>query len=157
MKCVLFGERKHFDFLKKIGINFLNIHPRMTRDFLVTFSSMEDAVLAQNILSELRIFGKMEPIFGEIENRGKELFITLTYPDEILQTDVLKRDSLNLRMLQEVTFVAIKNGMHQSKGFAFFTPGIAKFSPEDGSHVKELYFTALNYFNGEDVSPSPAL
>ena len=149
--------KDHFDFLKKIGINFLDIHPRMTRDFLVTFDSMEDAATAQNILSGLRISGKTEPLFGEIENRGKELFITLTYPDEIVEADVLKSESVNLKMLQEVAFVAIKNGMHQSKGFAFFTPGIAKLSPVDGSHVKGLYSTVLNYFNGEEVCPSSIL
>lgn len=142
----------HFDFLKKIGINFLDIHPRMTRDFLVTFASMEDAAKARNILSELRISGKVEPLFGEIENRGKELFVTLTYPDEILETDVLESQSVSLKMLKEVAFVALKNGMHQSKGFAFFTPGIAKLAVEDGSHVKDLYSTVLNYFNSEEVA-----
>ena len=149
--------KDHFDFLKKIGINFLDIHPRMTRDFLVTFDFMEDAAIAQNILNGLRISGKTEPLFGEIENRGKELFVTLTYPDEILEADVLKSESVNLKMLQEVAFVAIKNGMHQSKGFAFFTPGIAMLSPVDGSHVKGLYSTVLNYFNGEEVIPSSIL
>jgi hypothetical protein len=143
--------------LKKIGINFSDILPRMTRDFLVTFASMEDATKAQNIFSGLKISGKVEPLFGEIENRGKELFVTLTYPDEILEADVLKSESVSLRMLQEVAFVAIKNGMHQSKGFAFFTPGIANLSPEDGSHVKGLYSTVLDYFIGKEVSPSPAL
>ncbi|MBT8568910.1 hypothetical protein G6705_02980 [Polynucleobacter paneuropaeus] len=149
--------KDHFDFLKKIGINFLDIHPRMTRDFLVTFDSMKDAATAQNILSGLRISGKTEPLFGEIENRGKELFVILTYPDEIVEADVLKSESVNLKMLQEVAFVAIKNGMHQSKGFAFFTPGIAMLSPVDGSHVKGLYSTVLNYFNGDEVSPSSIL
>lgn len=147
--------KDHFDFLKKIGINFLDIHPRMTRDFLVTFASIEDAAKAQNIMSGLRISEKVEPLFGEIENRGKELFITLTYPDEISETDVLKSELVSLKMLKEVVFVAIKNGKHQSKGFAFFTPGIAKLALEDGSHVKGLYSTVLNYFIGEEVaSPS---
>jgi hypothetical protein len=149
--------KDHFDFLKKIGINFLDIYPRMTRDFLVTFSSMEDAAKAQNILSGLRISGKVEPLFGEIENRGKDLFVTLSYPDEILKCDVLKSKSVSLKMLQEVAFVAIKNGMHQSKGFAFFTPGIARFAPEGGTHVKDLYFTVVNFFNGEVVASSSAL
>jgi hypothetical protein len=149
--------KDHFDFFKKIGINFFDIHPRMTRDFLVTFASMEDADKAQNILSGLRISGKVEPLFGEIENRGKELFVVLTYPDEILEADLLEGESVSLRMLQEVAFVAIKNGMHQSKGFAFFTPGIASLSPEDSSHVKGLYSTVLNYFISKEVSPSSAL
>lgn len=148
--------KDHFDFMRKIGINFLDIHPRMTRDFLITFASLEDAAKAQNILSELRISGKVEPLFGDIENRGKELFVTLTYPDEILGVDVLKSELASLKMLQEVAFVAIKNGMHQSKGFAFFTPGIAKLAPEDGSHVKGLYATVRKYFNGEEAASSSA-
>jgi hypothetical protein len=149
--------KDHFNFLKKIGINCLDILPRMTRDFLAIFSSIEEAAIAQNILSGLRISGKIEPLFGEIENRGKELFVTLTYPDEILETDALKSESVSLKISQEVAFVAIKNGMHQSKGFAFFTSGIANFSPEDDSHVKGLYSSILNYFIGEKVSPSSAL
>ncbi len=149
--------KDHFVFLNKIGINFLDIHPRMTRDFLVTFASIEDAAKAQNILSGLRIYGKVEPLFGEIDNRGKELFVTLTYPNEISEVDVIRSESVSLNLLQEVAFVAIKNGMHQSKGFAFFTPGIAKFSPENGSHVKDLYFTVLSYFNVKEPCLSSAL
>jgi hypothetical protein len=139
--------KDHAAFLRKIGINFLEIHPRMTRDFLVTFSSFDLATKAQNILSCLRVGEKSEPLFGEIENRGDKLFVTLTYPDEIVATDIVKSGSLKLEILQDVAFVAIKNGMHQSKGFAFFTPGIAKLSPENGSHVKDLYWTVLDYFN----------
>lgn len=44
------------------------------------------------------------------------------------------------------TFVAIKNGMHQEEGFAFFTPGAAKFAPVDRSHVKEIYGAVMAYF-----------
>ncbi len=138
--------KDHAGFLRKIGINFLEIYPRMTRDFLVTFKSIDDAKNAQNILSELRITEKSEPLFGEIENRGDNLFVTLTYPNELLATDILRHGSIKLEILQEVAFVAIKNGMHQSKGFAFFTPDIAKLCPPNDSHVKELYSTIINYF-----------
>lgn len=143
--------KNHADFLTKLGINFITIDPRMTRDFLVTFASIDDALLAQNILSELRIEEKSEPLFGEIENCGDKLFITLTYPDEILPTDLVRCEFLNLEIHKEVAFVAIKNGMHQSKGFAFFTPSIATLRPENESHVKELYSTVIKYFNIEDV------
>jgi hypothetical protein len=139
--------KDHAIFLKKIGINFLETYPRMTRDFLITFESINDAKKAHNILSELRLSEKSEPIFGEIENRGDKLFVTLTYPNEIVADDILRYGSIKLEMLQEVAFVAIKNGMHQSKGFAFFTPGIAKLCPANDSHVKELYSTVINYFN----------
>ena len=149
--------RNHADFLKKIGVNFLEVYPRMTRDFLVTFKSFDDARIAQIVLSELRLTDKSEPFFGEIENRGDTLFVTLTYPDEMLATDILRHGSLKLEILQEVVFVAIKNGMHQSKGFAFFTPNIAKLSPANDSHIKELYTTVIDYFNVEKVSLSNAI
>jgi hypothetical protein len=139
--------KDHAAFLKKIGINFLEIHPRMTRDFLVTFASIDDAIKAQKILKVLRVEEKSKPLFAEIENRGDQLFVSLTYPDEIVETDTVKFGPIKIEILQEVTFVAIKNGMHQSKGFAFFSPGIANLSPENGSHVKELYFTVMNYFH----------
>lgn len=149
--------KDHAVFLRKIGINFLEIYPRMTRDFLVTFKSIDDAKNAQNILSKLKIAEKSEPLFGEIENRGDKLFVTLTYPDEMVAADILRHGSIKLEILQEVAFVAIKNGMHQSKGFAFFTPEIAKLCPANDSHVKELYSTVINYFNVEKDLPSEVL
>jgi hypothetical protein len=146
--------KDHADFLRKFGVNFSEIHPRMTRDFLVTFTSIDEAAKAQDVLSGLGISHKSEPLFGEIENRGDKLFITLTYPDEIVDADTVRYGSVTLKIHQEVAFVAIKNGMHQSKGFAFFTPGIASLSPENGSHVKDLYWTVLDYFN---VGKEPSL
>jgi hypothetical protein len=141
--------KDHANFLRKIGINFLEIQPRMTRDFLITFVSTDEAAKAQSILNCLRIEEKSKPLFGEIENRGDQLFVTLTYPDEIVESDTVRLGPIKIDMLQEVAFVALKNGMHQSKGFAFFTPGIARLSPKNDSHVKDLYWTVLNYFNVE--------
>jgi hypothetical protein len=142
--------KDHSAFLEKMGINVLEIHPRMTRDFLVTFASIDDAEKAQNMLSELRITGKSEPLFGEIENRGDQLFVTLTYPDEILEFDTVQFGPIKFKILKDVIFVAIKNGMHQSKGFAFFSPGVAKLCPKNGSHVKELYSSVMNYFHSDE-------
>lgn len=139
--------KDHAAFLRKFNIKFLEIYPRMTRDFLITFDSNDAASIAQNLLSEIRILGKSAPLFSKIENRYNELFVTLTYPDEIYKDDVIICGSKSLKIFNEVAFVAVKNGMHQSKGFAFFTPGIAKLSPKNGAHVKSLYSTVLNYFN----------
>ena len=36
-----------------------------------------------------------------------------------------------VRIKPYTTFVAIKNGMHQAEGFAFFTPGVAKLRATD--------------------------
>lgn len=149
--------KDHSSFLRKVGINFLEIQPRMTRDFLVIFASNDEAIKAQEILGNLRITGKSDAIFGEIENRGKELFITLTYPNEVLATDTVTIGAVSSSLLNDLAFVAIKNGMHQAKGFAFFTSEIAKLSPKNGSHVKNLYFTVLNFFNPQEVKSSSAM
>lgn len=139
--------RDHNKFLKLVGINFLAVSPRMTRDFLVIFSTRADLEYAIKILQELKINNKVEPLFGEISDRGMELFVTLTYPNEIVDNDFLRVLGENINIYSEVVFVAIKNGMHQDKGFAFFTPGISIFAPCEGSHVKNLYSTVLSYFH----------
>jgi len=45
-----------------------------------------------------------------------------------------------------VTFVAIKNGEHQSKGFAYFSDGVSDFAPSQGSHVAKIHNTVLQFF-----------
>jgi hypothetical protein len=51
-----------------------------------------------------------------------------------------------LPLFPEVSFVAIKNGMHQEVGFAFFTPGIAPYAPTDKAHVAKLGMSIKDYF-----------
>jgi len=45
-----------------------------------------------------------------------------------------------------VSFVAIKNGMHQEEGYAFFTSGIAAHAPADKAHVAQLGVSIKDYF-----------
>ena len=87
-----------------------------------------------------------EPLFGDIDNRGDSLFVTLTYPHEIGEDATVLVGGAAARIKPFTTFVAIKNGMHQAEGFAFFTPGVAKFAPADRSHVKEIYGAVVGYF-----------
>lgn len=87
-----------------------------------------------------------EQLFGEIDNRGDSLFVTLTYPHEIGEKATVLVDGVAVKIKPFTTFVAIKNGMHQEEGFAFFTPGAAKFAPPDRSHVKEIHGAVLGYF-----------
>lgn len=136
----------HEDFLRSLGIAFGGVFPRMTRDFLIEFENVQQAHAAQEVLARVRIVGSDEPLFGEIDNRDNSLFVTLTYPHEITAKTQYQVGQRKVALLPEVSFVAIKNGMHQEEGFAFFTPGIAKLAPEDGAHVAELGKTVLRYF-----------
>jgi hypothetical protein len=138
--------RDHASFLNLIGIQFKAVEPRMTRDFLVTFNNSDEAVLAELALSELVVEGSNEKLFKDIDNRGDSLFVTLTYPNEITKDTSIMFRGNRLLVYPHVVFVAIKNGMHQSAGFAFFTSGVASFAPSEGAHVKELHGTILSYF-----------
>ena len=74
------------------------------------------------------------------------MFVTLTYPLEITASTNYCVGHLKLPLFPEVSFVAIKNGMHQEEGFAFFTPGIATYAPANNAHVSKLGATIKDYF-----------
>ena len=97
-------------------------------------------------MASVRVYGDEIQLFGEIDNRGKSLFVTLTYPHEIKKSTQYCVGDRSFPLLQEVSFVAIKNGMHQEEGFAFFTPGIAAYAPPDKSHVAQLGKSVKDYF-----------
>jgi hypothetical protein len=136
----------HSKFLRGLGITFSEVFPRMTRDFLIHFENDKQAKVAQDILAGVRVVGDNVPLFGNIDNRGDSLFVTLTYSHEITAETQHQVDKRKAALLPEVSFVAIKNGMHQEEGFAFFTPGIALYAPADNAHVSKLGATIKDYF-----------
>ena len=135
----------HKLFLKNIGVDFTDVTPRMTRDFLITFSSDEEAKIAEKKIASVLVDSNMR-LFNQIDNRGKDIFVVLTYPHEISDKSTINMCEKNVLLKDMVTFVAIKNGEHQSKGFAFFSKKISKFSPYNNSHVSEIHNTILNFF-----------
>ena len=136
--------KDHAMFLNKVGIQFADVLPRMTRDFLVSFDSEEQALRAEQQLNEILVNDEVK-LFGEIDNRGKDIFVVLTYPKEITKETIISYSENQLSLKDLVTFVAIKNGEHQGKGFAYFSNGLSKFAPPDGSHVSKIHNTILNF------------
>ena len=59
--------------------------PRMTRDFLISFESSKDAQIAEDTLSNIYV-DDGQKLFNQIDNRGKEIFVVMTYPNEIFKT-----------------------------------------------------------------------
>jgi hypothetical protein len=137
--------RDHDGFLRAAGIQFEQVLPRMTRDFLIEFADAGAARAALERLASITVNGG-ERLFGDIDDRGSSLFVTLTYPQEITAETRFELAGSALALKEHVVFVAIKNGMHQEKGFAFFTPDVMRFAPGEGAHVKELYRTIMGYF-----------
>lgn len=143
--------KKHSDFLRSVNIEYRNVIPRMTRDFLIEFDSHEQAAAAEEKLSRMCVVSDGIRLFGEIDNRGTSLFVTLTYPNNINEETKIWVDELTFYISPFTSFVAIKNGMHQAEGFAFFTAGAADFAPSNNSHVKEMHGAVLGYFGLEKI------
>ncbi len=142
--------KDHHRFLKTIGLKFSRVTPRMTRDFLVEFSSIEDAKNAERRLRSLVIGSSQRSMFEDVDNRGLSLFVTLTYPNEILETDYIclpNNEKLLVRPM--VNFVAIKNGMHSGEGFTIISGGLKGTSFKNGSHVKDINSVILQFFKNK--------
>tara|TARA_A100001388_G_scaffold159362_1_gene118860 strand:- start:15538 stop:16842 length:1305 start_codon:yes stop_codon:yes gene_type:complete len=137
--------KDHASFLNKVGIKFNNVVPRMTRDFLVSFDSIEDSKKAEQLLSRILVDDGVK-LFEEIDNRGKDIFVVLTYPSEITDKTMISYSGNKLPLRDLVSFVAIKNGEHHSKGFAYFSKGVSKFAPPQGSHISKIHKTVLQFF-----------
>ena len=137
--------KNHESFLRKLGIKFTSVKPRMTRDFLISFSTEDEALLAKEKLESLSDEFNIK-IFGEIDNRGKDIFVVLTYPFEIKPSMNIHSTDSKFNLYDEVVFVAIKNGEHQSKGFSYFSNGVLEFCPKQNSHVSKINKTVLNFF-----------
>jgi hypothetical protein len=112
--------KDHSKFLKRIGVNFEKIEPRMSRDFLVTCKTPEQAQIAEHRLQTVRSSDGVT--LFEIDNRGTDLFVTLTYPNDVSADFAFYVGSERLENLRgEIDFVAIKNGRHNGVGYLIDT------------------------------------
>lgn len=136
--------KAHAQFMERIGVKHLRVQPRMTRDFEISFSEREEAKSALHVLKGMKMLRDGAPLFNEIEDRGLSLFVTLTYPNEILPGDkTVHPTGQQFDLHEEVAFVAIKNGMHSGKGFAFLSPGAVASRPAQPIHVAGLFELTL--------------
>lgn len=123
----------HAGFFKALGFNFSSILPRMTRDFLVVFDNNADRDSFRDNLKLLLVDDV--PLFGLVEVRDRELFITMDYPHEITGSVFV----FEMRLLDHISFVAIKNGEHDSNGYLFVDERLPIPDIPDGAHVKEVF------------------
>jgi hypothetical protein len=108
--------RDHAAFLRRIGIAFQDVQPRMSRDFLIKCGNTDRAMAAGRRIG-LATSDDGKPLF-EVDNRGTDLFVMLTYPDDVgdeLGFSIGNETFGNLRA--EVVFVALKNGHHNGTGY----------------------------------------
>jgi hypothetical protein len=136
----------HASFLGTLGVAFERVQPRMTRDFEIEFADATQAGDAAKVLGGITLERTGKTLFGDVDIRGNNLFVTLTYPDEILPGDVAVT-AAGQRIEQfgrAVHFVAIKNGMHSTRGFAFVTPSQKLEVPREAVSVTHLFDLTLS-------------
>lgn len=141
--------KDHEYFLRdQLKLDFLAVNALMTRDFVITFDSEQHAKKAQELLCSVKVKDTDKRIFGEVQNRGDSLFVTLTYGDfldEKLEVCWSNGDH-SIQLEKHVVFVAIKNGMHNDIGYAAVTnPKLKRFFV-NGMHVSNIGKIIYEYF-----------
>ena len=107
-------------FLARHGVPFRSIEPRMSRDFVVTCADPAEAEAATARLASF-VAADGRALF-EIDNRGTDLFVMLTWPDDIGKDFVFRVGNTEHHGLAgDVAFVAIKNGEHNGIGYLLDT------------------------------------
>lgn len=117
--------KDHAAFLTRIGAPFLRVEPRMSRDFVVTCANETDAARTEAILLSAK--GTCGTPLFEVDNRGADLFVMLTWPHDIpADFRYLAGNESRGDLRDDVAFVAIKNGHHNGIGYLLdtgFAPG----------------------------------
>lgn len=147
--------KNHSEFLNEIGMQFAVVRPRMTRDFLIEFASAADASAGQKKLEKITSVKDGKRVFGEISNRGRSLFVTLTYSDALDDAFFVSDGERSFDMKPQLAFVAIKNGMHDARGFLYHRGDVSAHVPHAPAHVKELFNVILKHF-GIATAKAPA-
>jgi len=106
----------HKEFLTKFNIVVDEILPRMTRDFTINFSNEIQCNESAKKLNKIYLNGQNA---FDIDNRGLSLFVTLKYPEEILNNDFFESENIKIKAIENVSFVAIKNGIHNNLGYVY--------------------------------------
>jgi hypothetical protein len=131
--------KNHSAFLKILEINYLKVEPRMTRDFLVSFSNKNDLEFAEKKFEEINSLNSQR-IF-KIDKRSDSIFVSFVISFEIKNTYTLvikKNHAITLK--NHVVFVALKNGMHSDEGYFYFPIN------SNVGHVKDIYKEIQNFF-----------
>jgi hypothetical protein len=139
--------KNHRDFMNKLGLKVKEIEPRMTRDFLMRFDTNLDRDAAIETLSSLKLNG--EKFFAEVDLRENEAFVTLTYPWEIKDDAILygQRDVRIKNLIDNLSFVAIKNGHHSQTGYVLSNDTEILNEIVSTGHVLQLHNVILQYFS----------
>ena len=142
--------KDHREFVTFFDIDFKNIQPRMSRDFLIEFENQEQTIVAAELIKNIRtkdVFN--ERIFKTIDIRNKSIFVTLTYPKKIDKKLNIYSNNKIINFNKCVDFVAVKNGVHSPIGYLFTSKKLKKLVGYNQINIKDIYNIILEYFSNE--------
>jgi len=108
-------------FFKSVGLNFKKVEQKMTRDFELYFENLTDLNVARSILTNAFCNTNNCKIFNDISKNKLALFGSLSYPYEVKKNDLIIINNKSINFNTVISFVAIKNAMHSSKGVVYFS------------------------------------
>jgi hypothetical protein len=122
----------------------------MTRDFLIEFDNKEELKCAERLLSDLTSADGVN-IFGSVDNRGDDIYVTLTYPYDIDDHFKLYLNGEEYigKFRNDVTFVAIKNGHHHTQGYYLDSSKSvdnSNYLCEKDIPLKDVFSDVINHF-----------
>ena len=138
--------KDHGEFLRKLGVRYKRIKPRMTRDFLIEFENEKDMIKAEKVLSNIKSI-RGDKMFSEVDNRGGNLFVSLTFSEDVEDNfSIFFNKEEYKKFRNDIVFVAIKNGHHDSLGYYLDTarkPGELK----DRIPLKNIFSYIMDHFH----------
>jgi hypothetical protein len=118
----------------------------MTRDFLIEFNNQEDL---KKCLIRLETINKLnnKNVFN-YDIRKDTIFVTLSISEKITSdTELILDHNKKINIYNEVSFVALKNGMHSEKGYILSKGDISHHIQSNNQHVKNINNSIKAYFN----------
>ncbi|CBW25262.1 hypothetical protein BMS_0339 [Halobacteriovorax marinus SJ] len=133
-------------FFEEVKVDFLRIEARMSRDFLMVFKDSARALDAERAISSLVASASGDQVFS-VDNRGDSLFVTLVYGKEIVENFKIHNDESTVYNFEKYcSFVAIKNGIHNSEGY-FLDTTCQGGDCSDSFPLEHVSEKILNYFS----------
>ena len=139
----------HHKFINLLGIKFSNIFPRMSRDFKITFNDEISCANAKKTFLSILVNNKSH-FFSVKDISNSELFVTLSYPSEIFESDTISINKKEIKIFEHIIFIAIKNGMHNGTGFFF--QNIKKNFNKNEINLESVYNIIDDYFSNKNLN-----
>lgn len=109
----------HKVFFDKFKIKHQNILVLMSRDFIISFKNTSDCLKALKIIENITD-NNNKKLFGDLHAKKEELFVSFIYDKEIINQKIIIDNDNQIILKNFVNFVALKNGMHDEKGFVYY-------------------------------------